>query len=424
MKQPGFAFEVTAQRERARAARYQTPHGVIHTPAFVAVGTQATVKGVTPEQVRSAGTQVVFSNTYHLYLRPGAEVVAAHGGLHRFMHWDRPVMTDSGGFQVFSLGASLEHGVGKIANIFPDEAGGVSGERPQGDLKRSQADLKSLVAVGEDSVRFTSHVDGSEHVFTPEKSIALQRALGADIVLAFDECTSPLHDAEYTRRSAARTHRWAQRCLDYFEAHGPEHPYAQALYGVVQGGAFRDTRTESAQTIARMAFDGVAIGGNLGKTRADMYRVLDWTVPELPAGKPRHLLGIGDVPSIFEAVTRGVDTFDCVSPTRNARNGGLLKRFDDDGRKLSKFRINLRNATYADDTRPVDETCDCETCRHYSRAYLRHLFKANELLAQSLATLHNLRFMARLCADIRQSLLDDTFQELKADWLEAGGPGI
>ena len=432
MNQPGFELEIVAQRGQARAARYRTPHGVVHTPAFVAVGTQATVKGVTPEQVRAAGTQVVFSNTYHLYLRPGPDVVAAHGGLHRFMHWDRPIMTDSGGFQVFSLGASLDHGVGKIANIFPGEEGGaLSGKQTPGTSKfgtskpgaskpgtSKPGTLKSLVTVGEDAVRFKSHIDGSEHVFTPEKSIALQRALGADIVLAFDECTSPLHDAEYTRRSAARTHRWAQRCLDYFASHDPEHGYAQALYGIVQGGAFRDLRTESAQVIAGMAFDGVAIGGNLGQTHDDMYRILDWTVPELPVGKPRHLLGIGDVPGIFAAVERGVDTFDCVSPTRNARNGGLLKRFDDDGQTLPKFRINLRNAAYADDKRPVDDTCDCETCRNYSRAYLRHLFKADELLAQSLGTIHNLRFMARLCADIRRSLLDDTFGELKAEWLE------
>lgn len=412
MEQPGFSFEVASQRGLARACVYRTPHGTVLTPAFVAVGTQATVKGLTPEQVQAAGTQVVFSNTYHLYLRPGAEVVAAHGGLHRFMHWERPIMTDSGGFQVFSLGASLEHGVGKIANIFPAEEGGVL------KGKRSQPEATSLVTVGEDSVRFKSHIDGGEHLFTPEKSIAIQRDLGADIILAFDECTSPLHDAEYTRRSAARTHRWAQRCLDYFEAHEPRHPYAQALYGIVQGGAFKDIRSESARVIAGMDFDGIAVGGNLGKTRADMYRILDWTVPELPENKPRHLLGIGDVPSLFEAVERGIDTFDCVSPTRNARNGGLLKRFDDDGHKLSKFRLNLRNATYADDTRPVDESCDCYTCQHYSRAYLRHLFKANELLAQTLATIHNLRFMARLCADIRQSLQDDTFKDLKADWLE------
>lgn len=415
MKQPGFTFDIVAQRAQARAARYDTPHGTILTPAFAAVGTQATVKGLTPEQVQAAGTQVLFSNTYHLYLRPGAEVVAAHGGLHRFMHWNRPIMTDSGGFQVFSLGAGLDHGVGKIANIFPSEEGGALAG------KRRQSDLKSLVEVGEDAVRFKSHIDGSEHLFTPEKSIAIQRALGADIVLAFDECTSPLHDAAYTRRSATRTHRWARRCLDYFEAHDPVHGYAQALYGVVQGGAFKDIRSESAATIAGMAFDGLAIGGNLGKTRADMYRVLEWTVPHLPEDKPRHLLGIGDVASLFEAVERGVDTFDCVSPTRDARNGGLLKRCDDDGRRLPKFRLNLRNARFAADTRPVDEHCDCATCRHYSRAYLRHLFKADELLAQSLATIHNLRFMARLCADIRQSLLDDTFQALKADWLEPAG---
>ena len=265
---------------------------------------------------------MVFSNTYHLYLRPGPEVVAAHGGLHRFMHWERPIMTDSGGFQVFSLGASLEHGVGKIANIFPAEEGGVlSGKRPQNELK-------SLVTVGEDSVRFKSHIDGSEHLFTPEKSIAVQRSLGRGHHPRFRR----MHLAAYTTKripatalsapTAGRGAVWTT-----FEAHDPEHDYAQALYGIVQGGAFQNIRSESARVIAGMDFGGIAIGGNLGRTRADMYRILDWTVPELPVGKPRHLLGIGDVPSLFEAVQRGVDTFDCVSPTRNARNGGLLQTF-------------------------------------------------------------------------------------------------
>ena len=411
MKQPGFSFEVNVQRGRARATRYTTPHGVIDTPAFVAVGTQATVKGVTPEQVQLEGTQVIFANTYHLYLRPGREVVAKHGGVHRFMNWQRPVMTDSGGFQVFSLGASIEHGVGKVANIFPGEAGGTQGKQPH-----SQG--KSLVTVGEEQVRFKSHVDGSEHVFTPEKSIAIQRDLGADIVLAFDECTSPLHDEVYTRQSAERTHRWAARCLSEFTQSEPQHGYAQALYGIVQGGAFKALRVESAQVVAGMDFDGIAIGGNLGKTHTEMHQVLDWTVAELPEDKPRHLLGIGDVPGIFAAVERGVDTFDCVSPTRNARNGGVLRRHDDDGTPLPKFRLNLQNARFTEDTRPIDENCGCYTCGHYSRAYLRHLFKADERLAQTLASLHNLHFMAELCAEIRQSLYDDTFLDLKRGWLE------
>ena len=258
-------------------------------------------------------------------------------------------MTDSGGFQVFSLGASLEHGVGKIANIFPGEAGGVlnaAGRAPR------VGQGTSLVKVGEEEVRFKSHIDGSEHVFTPEKSVAIQRALGADMVLAFDECTSPLHDEAYTRRSAERTHRWAARSLAYFQENGPQHPYAQALYGIVQGGAFEAPRRESAGVIAGMDFDALAIGGNLGRTKEDMHRVIDWTVAELPRDKPRHLLGIGEPPDVFEAVARGCDTFDCVSPTRNARNGGVLKRLDDDGAPLPKFRLNMRNAGFANDPAP------------------------------------------------------------------------
>lgn len=401
-----LSFNPQARRGAARTGQLHTPHGTIQTPAFVAVGTQATVKGVPPGDVAGAGTQVLFANTYHLYLRPGSDVVAKHGGLHRFMHWDGPIMTDSGGFQVFSLGASIEHGVGKVASIFP-------GEEPD---RRVSSGGEGLVTVGEEQVVFKSHIDGSTHIFTPEKSIDIQRALGADIVLAFDECTSPLHDHEYTRQSAARTHRWAQRSLDRFHDTRAQHGYPQALYGIVQGGAFEAIRQHSADVIGAMAFDGIAIGGNLGKTRSDMYRVLDWTVPRLPDDKPRHLLGIGDVPSLFEAVERGVDTFDCVSPTRNARNGGVLVRFDD-GERVDGFRLNLRNARFHEDVRPLEEGCDCATCASYTRSYLRHLFKANEQLAAHLASVHNLRFMARLCADIRAALQEDTFAELKRSWL-------
>ncbi len=411
--QAGFSFSIQSRQGKARAASYQTPHGLIETPAFVAVGTQASIKSLSPEQAKDAGTQVIFANTYHLYLRPGQDVVAKHGGVHKFMNWHAPVLTDSGGFQVFSLGASIEHGVGKIANIFPGEEGGILSSAAIRSKKG-----KSLVKIGEDEVRFRSHIDGSEHIFTPEKSISIQRQLGADIILAFDECTSPLHDKRYTKKSADRTHRWAKRCLDYSASHDPVHDYAQMLYGIVQGGAFQDVRTESAQVIASMPFDGIAIGGNLGNTLTDMYAILDWTIPELPDDKPRHLLGIGDIPSIFEAVERGVDTFDCVSPTRNARNGGLLKRFDDEGKTLDKFRINIRNAKFADDTRPIDEDCSCYTCKHYSRSYLRHLFKAGEQQAHSLATLHNLQFMADLMTEIRKSLHEGYFVDLKRDWLE------
>ena len=265
-----FSFELLKERGAARLGRLRTPHGTVETPAFVAVGTQAAVKTLTPQETQAVGTQVIFANTYHLYLRPGAELVAEAGGVHRFMGWDAPVMTDSGGFQVFSLGAGLEHGVGKVANIFPGEAGGVL-------AGRRAASRAPLMTVTEEEVRFKSHLDGSAHVFTPEKSIAVQRALGADMILAFDECTSPLHDEAYTAKSAARTHRWAERSLHYFQEHGPQHGFEQALYGIVQGGAFEAVRKESARIIAEMAFDGLAIGGNLGRTKDDMRRVLAWT---------------------------------------------------------------------------------------------------------------------------------------------------
>jgi queuine tRNA-ribosyltransferase len=408
-----FAFELLKERGAARLGRLYTPHGTIETPAFVAVGTQAAVKTLTPQETREVGTQVIFANTYHLYLRPGEDVVAGAGGVHRFMAWDAPVMTDSGGFQVFSLGAGLEHGVGKVANIFPGEAGGVL-------AGRRAASRAPLMTVSEEEVRFKSHLDGSAHVFTPEKSIAVQRALGADMILAFDECTSPLHDEAYTARSAARTHRWAERSLRYFQENGPLHGYEQALYGIVQGGAFETVRKESARIVAGMDFQGMAIGGNLGRTKDDMRRVLAWTTPLLPPGRPRHLLGIGEVADLFDGVERGCDTFDCVAPTRNARNGGVLVRFDDD-KPAPKFRLNIRNARFSHDPRPLEEGCDCSTCRTFSRAYLRHLFKAGEPLGQRLATIHNLRFMARLMSEIRQSLQDDTFADLKRAWLEPAG---
>ncbi|HKI57004.1 MAG TPA: tRNA guanosine(34) transglycosylase Tgt [Trueperaceae bacterium] len=408
MDEGALEFTSHAHEGTARAGTLRTPHGSVDTPAFVVVATQASVKGVAPDAAARAGTQLLFANTYHLYLRPGAEVVAQHGGLHRFMNWSGPILTDSGGFQVFSLGASIEHGVGKVASIFP-------GAAPAPRLSGGS----SMVRVGETGVRFKSHIDGSLHAFSPEISIEVQRALGADIVLAFDECTSPLHDEAYTRASMERTHRWAARSLAAFEGSRPQHGYAQALYGVVQGGAFRELREASAAAIGAMPFDGIAIGGNLGHTLDDMYAVLDWTVPALPGHKPRHLLGIGDVPSILEAVERGVDTFDCVAPTRNARNGAAFVRRDD-GAPVPGFRINLRNARFAHDLRPLEEGCDCETCRGYSRAYLRHLFKANERLGEQLATVHNLRFMARLMADVRASLEAGTFAAFKAELLGRG----
>ena len=410
-------FEVRVRRGAARRGRLHTAHGGVETPAFVGVGTQATVKSVDPERVWETGTQVLFANTYHLYLRPGAERVAAHGGVHRFMGWDHPVMTDSGGFQVFSLGASIDHGVGKVAGLFPGEGAQAADPRATAPGPRLSAAGGSMVEVGEDQVRFRSHVDGSLHVFTPEISIRVQRLLGADVMLAFDECTSPLHDEAYTRLSSDRTHRWAERCLATFAAEPARHGYPQLLFGVVQGGAFEGLRRESARIIGGMPFGGMAVGGNLGRTHADMHRVLEWTVPELPEGLARHLLGIGDVPSVLAAVARGIDTFDCVAPTRNARNGGALARADDDGRPLPNFRLNLRNARFADDPRPIEGDCGCPTCRRFSRAYLRHLLKAEEPLGPQLITVHNLAFMARLMAEVRAGLEADTFGDVVERWL-------
>ena len=399
-----LSFALHEQRGAARLGSLVTPHGTVQTPAFVAVATQATIKGVAPDQVRACGTQLVFANTYHLHLRPGAERVAARGGLHRFMNWQGPILTDSGGFQVFSLGAAIEHGVGKIASIFPGEAP-TAPRQPRGP---------SYVRVDEDGVTFKSHIDGSVQRFSPEVSIDIQRALGADIVLSFDECTSPLHDEAYTEASMHRTHRWAERSLEAFRSSQARHGYPQALYGIVQGGAFRGLREHSADVIGAMPFDGIAIGGNLGNTRQDMFEVLEWTNRRLPEGRPRHLLGIGDVGSILEAVERGVDTFDCVSPTRNARNAGILVRRGDEGERLPAFRINLRNARFADDGGPLEPGCDCLTCSSFSRAYVHHLFRAKEPLAGQLATIHNLRFMARLMEDVRTSLAQDRFAAFKA----------
>ncbi|MFA7460256.1 MAG: tRNA guanosine(34) transglycosylase Tgt [Trueperaceae bacterium] len=399
-----LAFEVTARSGGARAGVLRTPHGAVQTPAFVAVGTQASVKSASPDVVKDTGTQLLFANTYHLYLRPGADLVARHGGLHRFMRWQGPIFTDSGGFQVFSLGASIDHGVGKVASIFP-------GEEPQSNLRRQSG--SGMVKVREEGVEFKSHIDGSKHWFTPEKSIQIQRQLGADIVLAFDECTSPLHDEAYTRASLERTHRWAKRSYEEFMRTGALHGYPQALYGIVQGGAFRDQRLESAAVIGGMPFHGVAIGGNLGSTHQEMYDILDWTVPQLPEPLPRHLLGIGDVPGIFEAVARGVDTFDCVAPTRNARTATIMIRQSDDGRPAPRFRLNLRGKAFETDMRPLEVGCDCYTCTNFTRSYVRHLFRAGENLGPQLATIHNLRFMARLMDDIRSAIQRGTFDELR-----------
>ena len=418
MNKPGFSFTIKHRAGAARVADFETPHGTVRTPAFVAVGTQATVKGVSPTQLRESGIQLLFANTYHLYLRPGAEIVESQGGLHRFMSWNGPILTDSGGFQVFSLGAAMEHGVGKISNIFPEEEGGIEegSEKRKRKARLPAENSKPLVKIHEDSVSFKSHLDGSWHELDAEKSMAVQRSLGADMVLAFDECTSPLHGEAYEARALERTHRWEKRSLDYFENSEPLHGYAQALYGIVQGGHYRELRLRSSEFISGNDFDAVAIGGNLGSKKTDMHEIIDWIVPELPENRPRHLLGIGEIGDIFEVVERGVDTFDCVAPTRNARNGGILARTLD-GKPLPRFRINIKNARFKSDESPLVEGCQCYACQHFSRAYIHHLFRADEILGSTLATIHNLHFLTSLMELIRKALQEGTFESLKEDWL-------
>ena len=388
----------------ARTGDLVTTHGTVHTPAFVAVATRATIKAVEPGALVEHGVQILIANTYHLHLRPGEETVAALGGLHGFSGWNGPTMTDSGGFQVFSLGAGKEHGVGKVASIFPGR---------ETTSKRRAAGGRSLVRLSERGADFRSIVNGSLRTFTPESVIAIERRLGADVILPLDECTSPLHDAGYTKRAMERTHRWARRGLAAFEvlADDPRFPNPdQALYGIVQGGAFRELREASARTIGGMPFAGYAIGGSLGRSKEEMHRVLDWTMPLLPDERPRHLLGIGEIEDLFAAVRRGVDTLDCAAPTRLARNGTVFLH------GANRHRINLRNARFARDDRPIDPACDCTTCRDHSRAYLRHLCRAGELSFYRLATIHNLRFLVRLMAQIRDAIEADRFDALAAEW--------
>ncbi|RLE31113.1 tRNA guanosine(34) transglycosylase Tgt [Candidatus Acetothermia bacterium] len=378
-----FQIEARHSGSEARTGVLCTPHGEVRTPAFVAVATRATVKALSPADLREVGVQLLIGNTYHLYLRPGPEVVAVLGGLHGFSGWAGPWMTDSGGFQVFSLGAGKEHGVGKIAPIFP----GDEPPKPTGP---------SLVRLTEEGVRFRSVVDGAWITFTPEEVIRIQRFLGADIILPLDECTSPFHDRAYTEAAMERTHRWAERALRAFEdTQGLGPNPGQVLYGIVQGGAYEDLRRRSARVIGGLSFSGFAIGGSLGRSKGDMLGVIEWTVDELPGEKPRHLLGIGGVEDILEAVKRGIDTFDCAAPTRMARNGTLLT-FEAEG-----FRLNIKNSRFRHDGRPIEEGCDCPTCRAHSRAFLHHLLRTGELSYFRLATLHNLRFMVRLMAAIR-----------------------
>ncbi len=396
MKDFKFTIINKSKKNSARRGIIETPHGNIETPAFIPVGTQAALKGITPDEAKSLGIQIVFTNTYHLFLRPGEKIIKKLGGLHDFMNWHRPVITDSGGFQVFSLGEGLVQGVGKIASIFPEE----NRQKTKNKIQTN----KSRIKITDTGVEFKSHVDGKKILLTPEKSIQIQKDLGADFILAFDECTSPLAGYKYTKKALERTHRWEMKSLKDFQnkkSNTKNQKYKsklkneQQIYGIIQGGAYRDLREKSAKFIGKMDFFGLAIGGSLGKSKKDMHQILDWTIPLLPENKPRHLLGIGGIEDIKESVKRGIDTFDCAAPTRMARNGTLLTK---------KGQLNIMNARFKTDKNPIEKGCQCYTCQNYSCAYLRHLFWAKEILAGRLSTIHNLHFMMELMKEIRKNI--------------------
>ena len=350
----------------ARRGRIYTPHGVIETPVFMPVGTQATVKAMTPDELKEmVNAKIILSNTYHLYLRPGDELIAEAGGLHKFMNWDRSILTDSGGFQVFSL-----------------------------------ADLRNIT---EEGVKFKSHLDGSSHFISPEKSMSIQNNLGSDIMMAFDECCPYPATYEYTKASMERTTRWAKRCI---EAH--KNPDRQGLFGIVQGGMYKDLREESAKQLVELDFPGYAVGGlSVGEPAELMYDILSYTTPFLPEDKPRYLMGVGTPDYLIEAVLRGIDMCDCVLPTRIARNGTAM---------TSHGKVVVRNATFEKDWTPLDSECDCYTCTHYTRAYIRHLIKAGEILGARLLTIHNLRFLVRLMENVREAIEQDRLLEFRDDF--------
>lgn len=398
MAEFNFKIESKLGDTLARAGVISTPHGVINTPAFITVGTKATVKAVTPEQVQDLGSQAVLANTYHLYLRPGSDIVRAQGGLHKFMNWSGPTFTDSGGFQVFSLGEAYGKGVSKVAS---GDSVQQTSERPAG---------KQLARVDDEGVSFNSHIDGSAHRLTPEKSMQLQHDLGADIIFAFDECTSPHADYTYQKNALERTHAWAKRSLDEHRRLGvssPENRY-QALFGIVQGGRHEDLRKHSADVIGGMEFDGFGIGGSFNKD--DMPTAVRWVCETLPEDKPRHLLGIGEPIDLFEGVENGIDTFDCVSPTRVARNSAVYTR---------RGRVNLSNTKYMRMSGSIVEACSCYTCQNYSLAYLSHLVRADEMLSATLLSIHNLHFITQLVADIRAAVIDGSFFDLKKAFLSS-----
>ena len=396
-----LTFTITSRLKGtlARTGVIATPHGTIQTPAFIVGGTKATVKALTPEQVKDLGGQSILANTYHLMLRPGADVVQRAGGLGAFMNYDGPTFTDSWGFQVFSLGVAYKKGIDKVAHS------------QKGEAEAAKKSADQLAKVTEKGVHFRSHIDGQKLMMTAESSMELQHQIGADIHMAFDECPAPLADRTYIIDSLNRTHAWAERCLIRHKELNAEHAkngeFLQALYGIVQGARHEDLRKQSANFMVSRDFDGYGIGGVFEP--GEIPTVVKWTNQTLPEDKPRHLLGMGAQPvDLFLGIEYGVDTFDCVAPTRQARNGSIYTK---DG------RINITNSKFAKDFDPIENDCDCYSCNGYSRAYINHLFKSDEILGATLASIHNERFVVRTVDEIRRSIEDNTFFELKKAFL-------
>ena len=387
------SFTIGARDGSARAGVLVTNHGEVHTPAFVPLATSATVKSLHASEVAELGYEMVLGNTFHLFIRPGHEHIAHMGGLHEFMSWRRPIITDSGGFQVFSMGH------GSVA----DEIKGRRGQRES-----------RILSIDEEGVRFQSYADGSEKFMGPETSMEVQAALGSDIALAFDECT-PFHvDRDYTARSTERTHRWLDRCIDWQRANAPE---GQMLFGIVQGGVYEDLRLESAERVASSDIDGVAVGGSLGQEKAQMHEVVEWALRPVREEQPRHLLGIGDVDDILHAVGAGIDTFDCATPTRLGRHGTALVSEPD-----RRWRLDLKKPEHRDSREPIAEHCPCPACREHTRGYLHYLARANELTAARLITLHNLTFMALLMEQIRAAVASGELTAYAESILRGEGP--
>jgi len=410
-----FTIEKKINGSLGRAGVLKTYHGEIKTPAFTVAATKGTVKTLSPEQILEARSQAVLANTYHLYLQPGEEKIKKAGSLHKFMNWNGPIFTDSGGFQVFSLGAAYGNKISKIIETPLDKETRLLNQKPLDKNNR-------FVKIDEDGVTFKNPTNGEMHRFTPEKSIDIQHKLGADVIFTFDECTSPLATFEYQVKAMERTHRWAERCLSryinkgegkirkftklLFNMQNEEPGPYQQLFGIVQGGRFEELRKTSARKISKMGFDGFGIGGSFEKE--DMHKALRWVNTILPEEKPRHLLGIGEPKDILIAIENGADLFDCVFPTRVARNGTLLTKAG---------RISILKKKYASDDRPIEEKCECYSCRNFSRSYTNHLFKAREIFGLTLATIHNVFFINNLFSNAREHILEGTFSRFKEDFL-------